>query len=33
MATQNTRSLARVMMAPSVFLLLIWMIVPLAMTL
>ena len=33
MATQNTRTLARWMMAPSVGLLLIWMIVPLAMTL
>lgn len=33
MATQNTRVLARFMMAPSVVLLLIWMIVPLAMTL
>jgi ABC-type sugar transport system permease subunit len=33
MATQNTRALARWMMAPSVGLLLIWMIVPLAMTL
>ncbi|TCQ27525.1 carbohydrate ABC transporter permease [Rhizobium sp. PP-CC-3G-465] len=33
MATQNTRGLARIMMAPSVGLLLIWMIVPLAMTL
>ena len=33
MATQNTRTLARFMMAPSVILLLIWMIVPLAMTL
>ncbi|MCZ8352001.1 MAG: sugar ABC transporter permease [Rhizobium sp.] len=33
MATQNTRTLARLMMAPSVGLLLIWMIVPLAMTL
>lgn len=33
MATQNTRTLARFMMAPSVALLLIWMIVPLAMTL
>lgn len=33
MATQNTRTLARLMMAPSVCLLLIWMIVPLAMTL
>ena len=33
MATQNTRSLARLMMAPSVILLLVWMIVPLAMTL
>jgi sorbitol/mannitol transport system permease protein len=33
MATQNTRGLARAMMAPSVLLLLVWMIVPLAMTL
>ncbi|QGG92691.1 ABC transporter permease subunit [Agrobacterium sp. MA01] len=33
MATQNTRTLARLMMAPSLGLLLIWMIVPLAMTL
>ena len=33
MATQNTRTLARLMMAPSVLLLLVWMIVPLAMTL
>ena len=33
MATQNTRTLARWMMAPSVGLLLVWMIVPLAMTL
>ncbi len=33
MATHNTRTLARLMMAPSVGLLLIWMIVPLAMTL
>lgn len=33
MATQNTRTLARLMMAPSVGLLLIWMIVPLSMTL
>ncbi|MBZ7924161.1 sugar ABC transporter permease [Ensifer adhaerens] len=33
MATQNTRILARMMMAPSVGLLLIWMIVPLVMTL
>jgi sorbitol/mannitol transport system permease protein len=33
MATQQTRTLARAMMAPSVGLLLIWMIVPLAMTL
>ena len=32
-ATQNTRTLARLMMAPSVGLLLIWMIVPLSMTL
>ena len=33
MATENTRGLARMMLAPSVGLLLIWMIVPLAMTL
>jgi sorbitol/mannitol transport system permease protein len=33
MATRQTRTIARFMMAPSVFLLLIWMIVPLAMTL
>ncbi|MEM8852292.1 MAG: sugar ABC transporter permease [Pseudomonadota bacterium] len=33
MATQQTRNTARAMMAPSVILLLIWMIVPLAMTL
>ncbi|AYD02344.1 sugar ABC transporter permease [Neorhizobium sp. NCHU2750] len=33
MATQNTRTLARLMMAPSVVVLLIWMAVPLAMTL
>jgi sorbitol/mannitol transport system permease protein len=33
MATHNTRGLARLMMAPSVGLLLVWMIVPLAMTL
>ena len=33
MATRQTRTLARLMMAPSVVLLLIWMIVPLAMTL
>jgi sorbitol/mannitol transport system permease protein len=33
MATQQTRSLARFMMAPSVVLLLVWMIVPLALTL
>ena len=33
MATQQTRSLARMMMAPSVILLLVWMIVPLAFTL
>jgi sorbitol/mannitol transport system permease protein len=32
MATRNTRTLARAMMAPAVILLLIWMIVPLAMT-
>ncbi len=33
MATQNTRTLARLMMAPSVILLLVWMVVPLAITL
>jgi len=33
MATQNTRTLARLMMAPSVILLLVWMVVPLSMTL
>ncbi|MER2533612.1 MAG: sugar ABC transporter permease [Rhizobiaceae bacterium] len=33
MATRQTRTLARFMMAPSVLLLLVWMIVPLAMTL
>lgn len=33
MATQHSRSAARLMMAPAVFLLLVWMIVPLAMTL
>jgi sorbitol/mannitol transport system permease protein len=33
MATQNTKTLARAMLAPSVLLLLVWMIVPLAMTL
>ena len=33
MATRQTRTLARLMMAPSVVLLLIWMVVPLAMTL
>ncbi|HEX9905039.1 MAG TPA: sugar ABC transporter permease [Propylenella sp.] len=33
MATRQTRALARIMIAPSVILLLIWMIVPLAMTL
>jgi sorbitol/mannitol transport system permease protein len=33
MATQETRKLARVMRAPAIFLLLIWMIVPLGMTL
>lgn len=33
MATQNTRSLARLMMAPSVVLLFVWMIVPLVITL
>jgi sorbitol/mannitol transport system permease protein len=32
MATQQTRSVARIMMAPSVVVLLIWMIVPLALT-
>ena len=32
MATRQTRSLARLMMAPSVILLLIWMVVPLGMT-
>jgi sorbitol/mannitol transport system permease protein len=32
MSTENTRSAARLMVAPSVFLLFIWMIVPLAMT-
>lgn len=33
MATQNTKALARFMMAPSVILLLVWMLVPLVMTL
>src|SRR3982751_6548285 len=33
MATQQTRSLARFMMAPSVVVLFVWMIVPLAITL
>lgn len=33
MATRNTSGLARLMLAPSVLLLLVWMIVPLAMTL
>ena len=33
MATQHSRSAARVMMAPAVFLLLVWMLVPLCMTL
>ncbi|WP_102959079.1 carbohydrate ABC transporter permease [Mangrovicella endophytica] len=33
MATENTKTLARAMMAPSVIMLLVWMIVPLAMTL
>ncbi|MBD8694337.1 sugar ABC transporter permease, partial [Rhizobium sp. CFBP 13717] len=33
MATQNTKNLARLMMAPSVVMLLVWMIVPLSMTL
>jgi sorbitol/mannitol transport system permease protein len=33
MATQNTKTLARLMMAPSVIVLLIWMVVPLSMTL
>ncbi len=33
MATQNSRSAARIMMAPAVFLLLVWMLVPLSMTL
>ena len=33
MATHNTKALARLMMAPSVVLLLVWMIVPLSMTL
>lgn len=33
MATQSSRSAARIMMAPAVFLLLVWMLVPLTMTL
>ena len=33
MATQHSRSAARLMMAPAVFLLLVWMLVPLSMTL
>jgi sorbitol/mannitol transport system permease protein len=33
MATQNTKTLARLMLAPSVIMLFVWMIVPLAMTL
>ena len=33
MATQHSRSAARMMMAPAVFLLLVWMLVPLTMTL
>ncbi len=33
MATQSSRSAARIMMAPAVFLLLVWMLVPLGMTL
>ncbi|OAN80826.1 sugar ABC transporter permease [Jannaschia sp. EhC01] len=33
MATQHSRSAARIMMAPAVFLLLVWMLVPLCMTL
>jgi sorbitol/mannitol transport system permease protein len=33
MATQQSRTLARIMMAPSVLILLVWMIVPLALTL
>lgn len=33
MATQNSRSAARLMLAPAVFLLLVWMLVPLTMTL
>ena len=33
MATQNSRSAARLMMAPAVFVLLVWMLVPLCMTL
>ena len=33
MATQHSRSAARLMMAPAVFLLLVWMLVPLTMTL
>jgi sorbitol/mannitol transport system permease protein len=32
MATQSSRSAARIMMAPAVFLLLVWMLVPLSMT-
>ena len=33
MATRQTQSLARLMRAPAILLLLVWMIVPLAMTL
>ena len=33
MATQHSRSAARLMMAPAVFVLLVWMLVPLGMTL
>jgi sorbitol/mannitol transport system permease protein len=33
MATQHSRTVARIMMAPAVFLLLVWMLVPLTMTL
>ena len=33
MATQHSRTAARIMMAPAVFLLLVWMLVPLTMTL
>ena len=33
MATQHSRSAARVMMTPAVFLLLVWMLVPLILTL